>query len=111
MQHTSAPKLLHTVAVHNRQNNSQEGNARRCRDAECWLPAGSEDAGWYPTTPAITIPAFNTLKPWTPALIVYWSLLWLTLTMSFAWTVYTLDVWPLAVWCAFSITAVIGVRG
>lgn len=58
-----------------------------------------------------TIPALNSAKPWTTPLIVYWSLLWFTLSLSFGWTVYTLDVWPLAVWCAFSITAVVGVHG
>ena len=61
--------------------------------------------------PPVTVPAFNTAKPWTKPLIVYWIIAWLLLALSFAWTVYTMDVWPLAVWCALSITAVIAVTG
>ena len=59
----------------------------------------------------VTIPAFNTSKPWTRSLVVYWTLVWVLLCVSSVWTVYTLDVWPLAVWCALSLTAVIAITG
>jgi hypothetical protein len=57
------------------------------------------------------IPLLNNSKPWTTWLVVYWTLTWVTLLLSFVWTVYTLDVWPLAVWCALGTTAVVAVHG
>jgi len=58
----------------------------------------------------ITVPMLNTAKPWTRNMIIYWILMWGSLAFSFAWGVYTLDVWPLAMWCAISITGILAMN-
>lgn len=58
------------------------------------------------------IPCFNTrAHPWTRGCIAYWATIWTSLFGCFLWLVATKDVWPLAIWCAFSTTAVTAMRG
>ena len=58
------------------------------------------------------IPCFNTAAhPWTRGCIVYWAAMWTSLFGCYLWLVATRDVWPLAIWCAFSTTAVTAMRG
>lgn len=83
------------------------------QDAAAAGPAAPAPAPATATaSPALAaIPLFNKAKPWTTWLVVYWILQWVALLLSFIWAVYTLDVWPLAVWCGLSTTAVIAVHG
>lgn len=58
----------------------------------------------------VTVPMLSDSKPWTRNVILYWLLMWGSLAASFVWGVYTLDVWPLAMWCAISITGILAMN-
>lgn len=53
------------------------------------------------------VPMLSESGPWTRKIIIYWTLMWVSLVASFVWGVYTMDVWPLAMWCAISITGIL----